>query len=56
MHWGGIHQHLCCTFEQFSSEQQCIEEFPALPKDILKKLAFLHGEGITAGGALLNPN
>ena len=32
------------------------EEFPALPEDILKKLAFLHDEGITVGAELLVPD
>ena len=32
------------------------EEFPALPEDILKKLAFLHSRGIAVGAELLNPN
>ena len=36
--------------------QNNYEDFPALPKDILKKIAFLHSRGITVGGELLNPN
>ena len=32
------------------------QEFPDLPGDILKKLAFLHDEGITIGAELLDPD
>ena len=32
------------------------EEFPALLEDVLKKLAFLHDEGITVGAEFLNPH
>ena len=47
----GIHAVPLTSFLQNNNE-----EFPALLEDLLKKLAFLHGKGITVGAEFLDPN